>query len=162
MLAVLDDIAGSVALLALVVATVALLVALAAIRRRVPPPVVREPEPAAHAVRAIAPSGEPGERLEALTAAVERLREQVNAAETDRRHAIQHVGLVRFNPFDDTGGNQSFSLALLDENADGVVLSSLHTRAATRVYVKAILRGRSEAPLSEEELAALRDAGLQV
>jgi hypothetical protein len=69
---------------------------------------------------------------------------------------------VRFNPFEDTGGNQSFTLALLDANADGIVLSSLHSRTATRVYVKAILAGRSDAQLSAEEVAALRDAGLSI
>ena len=73
-----------------------------------------------------------------------------------QRKAVQRVGLVRFNPFEDTGGNQSFALAMLDQHGDGFVVSSLHARAATRVYGKAIAGGRSEAALSEEEAEALR------
>jgi hypothetical protein len=78
--------------------------------------------------------------------------------ETAQRRAFQRVGLVRFNPFEDTGGNQSFALALLDELGDGFVMSSLHARAATRVYGKAVTKGRSEAALSDEEAEALRIA----
>lgn len=71
------------------------------------------------------------------------------------------VGLVRFDAFDDTGGGQSFALALLDEAGDGVVLSSLHSRQASRLYVKDIRRGVADAPLSTEEERALRMAGLE-
>ena len=59
--------------------------------------------------------------------------------------AFQRVGLVRYNPFEETGGNQSFALALLDADGDGWVLSSLHARTGTRVYAKAIVGGRSDA-----------------
>ena len=72
--------------------------------------------------------------------------------------AFQRVGLVRYNPFEDTGGNQSFALAMLDANGDGWILSSLHARSGTRVYAKAISAGRSDAGLSDEETAALRQA----
>jgi hypothetical protein len=102
------------------------------------------------------------ERLEQLSAIVAGLTTQAGAWDGVMRHSIQHVGLVRFNPFEDTGGNQSFALALLDADADGILLSSLHSRTATRVYVKAILAGRSDAQLSAEEVAALRDAGLSI
>ena len=61
--------------------------------------------------------------------------------EPTQRRAFQRIGLVRFNPFEDTGGNQSFALALLDHHGDGFVVSSLHARAGTRVYGKAIARG---------------------
>ena len=78
--------------------------------------------------------------------------------EGDARHMVQRVGIVRFNPFEETGGNQSFALALLDADGDGWVLSSLHARSGTRVYAKAIAGGRAETALSEEETAALRQA----
>ncbi|MDQ3127016.1 MAG: DUF4446 family protein [Chloroflexota bacterium] len=74
------------------------------------------------------------------------------------RHAIQRVGLVRFNPFEDTGGNQSFAMALTDAAGNGFILSSLHSRTGTRVYAKAIADGRSDGALSDEEQAALRIA----
>ena len=78
--------------------------------------------------------------------------------EGDLQSAFARVALVRFNPFEDTGGNQSFALALLDGRGDGFVVSSLHARAGTRVYAKAISHGASEAALSDEEAEALRQA----
>jgi hypothetical protein len=68
------------------------------------------------------------------------------------------LGLVRFNPFDDTGGNQSFVLAMLDANNDGFVMSSLHSRTVTRLYAKAIFGGGSEMTLSAEETQAVEIA----
>ena len=58
---------------------------------------------------------------------------------------------MRYNPFEETGGNQSFALALLDAKGDGWVLSSLHARPGTRVYAKAIGGGSIGRGLSEEE-----------
>lgn len=78
--------------------------------------------------------------------------------EVAQRRAFQRVGLVRFNPFEETGGNQSFALALLDAAGDGWVLSSLHARAGTRVYAKSIKGGRADAGLSAEETAAIAQA----
>ena len=75
-------------------------------------------------------------------------------AQADR--SVQGIGFVRFNTSEDTGGNQSFALALLDHHGDGFVVSSLHARAGTRVYGKAIARGTSETTLSAEESEALR------
>jgi hypothetical protein len=72
--------------------------------------------------------------------------------------SFQRVGLVRYNPFEETGGNQSFALALLDAAGDGWVLSSLHARAGTRVYAKAVTGGHAEAGLSAEESAAIAQA----
>jgi hypothetical protein len=74
------------------------------------------------------------------------------------RRSIQRVGLVRFNPFEDTGGNQSFAVALLDAQGDGFVLSSLHSRTGTRVYAKALTAGQADAVLSTEEAQAVERA----
>ena len=74
--------------------------------------------------------------------------------------AISRIGLIRFDAFEDAGGAQSFALALVDDDGDGIVLSSLHSRPTTRVYVKAIRRGVADAPLSGEEARALQDAGI--
>jgi len=78
--------------------------------------------------------------------------------EASQRKSFQRVGLVRYNPFEETGGNQSFALALLDAKGDGWVLSSLHARTGTRIYAKTITAGRSDTNLSEEETAAIRQA----
>ncbi len=69
--------------------------------------------------------------------------------------AVQRIGLVRFNPFDDTGGDQSFALALLNAGGDGVVLSSLHGRTGTRFYAKPVRTGRTTHALTTEEQQAL-------
>lgn len=72
---------------------------------------------------------------------------------------IQRVGLLRFNPFKDTGGDQSFILALLDGNNTGVVLSGLYSRAGTRWYAKKIVEGKPiEHELSDEEKQAIKQA----
>ena len=69
------------------------------------------------------------------------------------------LGLVRFNPrFDDTGGNQSFALAILDANNDGFVVMSLHSRTGTRLYAKAVFGGESETALGVEEAQAVEIA----
>lgn len=98
------------------------------------------------------------EKVYTLGREVERLTARTGALESAGPHAFQRVGLVRFNPFEDTGGNQSFALAMLDADGNGWVLSSLHARSGTRVYAKAIRGGRAEATLSEEENAALMQA----
>jgi len=74
--------------------------------------------------------------------------------------ALSHLGLVRFDAFEDAGGNQSFALALIDDDGDGIVLSSLHSRQATRLYIKRIRRGVADSPLSDEEVQAMRTAGI--
>ena len=98
------------------------------------------------------------DKVFAMSAEVDELTVRTAVAEANLRLSFQRIGLVRFNPFEDTGGNQSFALALLDANGDGIVFSSLHSRAGTRVYAKAVNGGRSETALSEEETQAVRDA----
>ena len=78
--------------------------------------------------------------------------------ERDLRRAFSRVGLVRYNPFEDTGGNQSFALALLDDHGDGFVMSSLHARNQTRVYAKGVRAGQPDSAMSSEEQEALRTA----
>lgn len=75
--------------------------------------------------------------------------------ESSARHHFSREGLVRFNPFPDTGGNQSFALALLDESEDGIVMSSLHSRTGTRIYAKAVVAGKADTSLSSEEQEAI-------
>lgn len=73
---------------------------------------------------------------------------------------IQKCGLVRFNPFDETGGNQSFALALMDQNDNGFILSSLHSRVSTRIYTKQLKKGKvvGGGDLSKEENKAIKQA----
>jgi len=75
-------------------------------------------------------------------------------ADEGRLH-IQKIGIVRFNPFKEIGGDHSFSLALLDGKDTGVVLTGIHTRERTRIYTKQIKNGKCEFELSAEEKRAL-------
>jgi hypothetical protein len=97
-------------------------------------------------------------RVDELARALHALDGRVVDLERLRPLAVQRIGLVRFNPFEDTGSNQSFALVLLDDHEDGIVVSSLHSRNATRVYAKPITGGRSDVALSDEEAEALRIA----
>jgi len=69
--------------------------------------------------------------------------------------SLQHMGVVRFNPFHDTGGDQSFAIALVDGHGNGVVLSSLHARDVTRVYAKPLQKWESTYSLTDEERQAI-------
>ena len=98
------------------------------------------------------------DKVFAVSREVDELTVRTAVVESNLRRSLQRIGIVRFNPFEDTGGNQSFALALLDANGDGIVVSSLHSRGGTRVYAKAVVGGRSEAALSDEETQAVREA----
>ncbi|NCU42338.1 MAG: DUF4446 family protein [Candidatus Moranbacteria bacterium] len=73
---------------------------------------------------------------------------------------VYKIGLIRFNPFKDVGGNQSFALALLDQEKTGVVISSLYTREGTRIYTKPVYKGDAleDHSFTEEEKEAIKKA----
>lgn len=72
---------------------------------------------------------------------------------------IQRVALLRFNPYDDTGGDQSFTICLLDSNGSGIVVTSLHARSGTRIFGKEIVSGKgSKHQLSKEEELVVKKA----
>lgn len=102
-----------------------------------------------------------GEHLETVHQVgrdLDELTARVAVIESSARHHFAREGLIRFNPFPDTGGNQSFALALLDESDDGVVVSSLHSRTGTRIYAKAVIGGKADTSLSTEEQEAIDEA----
>jgi hypothetical protein len=74
---------------------------------------------------------------------------------------VQHIGVLRFDAFEDVGGQLSFALALLDDAGNGMVLSSLHGRQETRLFAKPMRDGKSEVPLTLEEVQALKQAGVE-
>jgi hypothetical protein len=74
------------------------------------------------------------------------------------KNYFQKMALVRYNPFNQTGGNQSFSLALLDEENNGIVISSFHSREGTRLYAKTVSLGKTDEAFSKEEKAAIKEA----
>jgi uncharacterized protein DUF4446 len=96
------------------------------------------------------------DKVYAVARELDELAARSAVLESTQRAALQRTGLVRFNPFEDTGGNQSFALALLDATGNGIVVSSLHSRTGTRIYGKSVSAGRSETALSDEEAQAVR------
>jgi len=87
-----------------------------------------------------------------------RLEKELKKVTENALGSIQKVGFVRFNPFSELGGDHSFSIALLDGYENGVVLTGLHTRERTRVYMKNVIKGKCKYQLSREEKKALTKA----
>jgi hypothetical protein len=86
------------------------------------------------------------------------LEEMVREVEKATRRSMQWLGVVRFNPFSDTGGDLSFAIALVDGYGNGVVISSLHGRDNTRVYAKPLRKWESTHTLTDEEKEAIARA----
>ena len=96
--------------------------------------------------------------VRSTAASVQRMRAEHDDLVRLMPSAIRHVGLVRFSPFHDTGGDQSFALALLDGRGDGVVVTGLHSRHDSRLYAKPIERNGSSYSLTPEERDAMERA----
>jgi uncharacterized protein DUF4446 len=103
--------------------------------------------------------------LEGQARHIQKLEQAVRALNaTDRKQqvelegAVRHVGLVRYDAFEDVGGRLSFSCAMLDDRANGVVVTSINGRQDTRVYAKPVNDGKSPYNLSVEEEEAIRQA----
>ncbi len=92
-------------------------------------------------------------------ACLKKVLEENEKIKENAAKCIQKVGVVRFNPFGDVGGNQSFAIALLDKCLNGVMILSLYSRDGVKVYSKQIIEGKSvEYKLSEEEEEAIKIA----
>jgi hypothetical protein len=97
-----------------------------------------------------------GEDLKNLNLNQEKTEKYLKEVEERLRKSLKQVGIVRFNPFNDTGSNQSFSIALLDENGDGAVISTLYSRDNIKTYAKPIKEYKSEHNLTPEEEEAIK------
>lgn len=137
---------SAVAVAALVVAVVALVVALAAWRRAG----VRRSRPAARASRPAVPR-----RRHRTPLSPEDLTAEVQALQADVATSLRHMAVVRYDAFGDMGGHLSWSMALLDDGGDGLVLTSIHGRSDARTYAKNISGWSSNAQLSPEEEEAI-------
>jgi hypothetical protein len=130
------------AVAALVVAVTALVVAVLALRRA----------KVAHSRRTAT------RRAADLPTDLEGLRGEVQALRTEASQALRHLAVVRYDAFGDMGGHLSWSLALLDDAGDGVVLTSIHGRSEARTYAKNVIGWTCEHQLSPEESEAVRYA----
>ena len=104
--------------------------------------------------RTPAPAGD----VDALPEDVVGLRQEVAALKAEAAGAFRHLGIVRYDAFNDVGGRLSWSVALLDESGDGVVLTAIHGRSEARSYAKSISGWTSEQQLSPEEESAVQTA----
>ena len=99
-------------------------------------------------------------RLGAERGRIDTLEKSVAELRGSLAQTLQHVAVVRYDAFGDMGGRMSFSAAVIDDNGDGVVISSIHARGESRTYAKGIVGGGSDTTLTPEEqqaLAAARD-----
>ena len=96
--------------------------------------------------------------LENLEKNFKSIFQEIENFKKENKFSIQKLGIVRFNPFSEVGSDQSFSIALLDGNDNGIVITSLYTRKENRVYGKPIKAGLSEYSLSTEEKKAIDKA----
>ena|SRR3989338_5170740 len=103
-----------------------------------------------------------GEIVETTTSfgsQLDKLESKLSQFEKQALLYIQRVELLRYNPYDDTGGDQSFSLALLDNQGSGLVVTSLHSRSGTRVFAKSVIKGKSgKYQFSKEEQEVIKKA----
>ena len=95
------------------------------------------------------------QQFAAVTRRVEALEQNITRINAALPSTVQSVSVVRFNPFPEMGGNMSFSMALLDAKANGVVISVLNDRQGSRIYGKPVEGGISSQKLSEEEQQAI-------
>jgi len=98
------------------------------------------------------------EQMRLAASKADELTKTSEQMERQLRSSIQRVGLVRFNAFEGTGGEQSFALALLNAQGDGIVVSSLQGRADSRLYAKPVRKWDSTYNLSVEEKEAITQA----
>lgn len=99
------------------------------------------------------------EKEQKIDKGIDELQAKVEGLINESEFYIQKVGLVRFNPFNDTGGDQSFILSLINNEDSGIVISGLHTRNGTRWYAKKVVKGKGlDHELSTDEVKAIKEA----
>ena len=97
-------------------------------------------------------------KLKVLEDKLSRTRKELEETKEKLKLSLSKVALVRFNPFKEIGGNQSFSVALLNDHHDGVIITGHFGRETNRVYAKQVTKGKAEHQLSKEEEEALQQA----
>ena len=97
-------------------------------------------------------------KVQALEKRLEQTAKELEQLKQQTRQAVTRVGIVRFNPFAEMGGDQSFAVALLNEEHTGFVLTSYYGKDLNRVFAKPVQKGSSRYELSDEEREALEKA----
>jgi len=98
------------------------------------------------------------ENISSLEKSKEKIEKEITEINKKLKKSIRGLETIRFNPFPDQGSNQSFAIGILDEEDNGVVLSSLYSRERMSIFAKPVKNGKSEYELTEEEKEALKKA----
>ena len=98
------------------------------------------------------------QEIEKLNKARDNIEKEITTINAKVKKSIRGLETIRFNPFPDQGSNQSFAIGMLDEEGNGLVMSSLYSRERMSVFAKPIKGGKSEYELSAEEKEALNKA----
>jgi hypothetical protein len=98
------------------------------------------------------------QEISRLSGAKENMEKDISLINAKLRKSVRGLETIRFNPFPDQGSNQSFAIGMLNEEGDGVVISSLYSRERMSIFAKPVRNGKSEYELSAEEKEALRQA----
>jgi hypothetical protein len=96
-------------------------------------------------------------RLDTLSARERVVLKALKDLADDQQRSVSKTAMSRYNPYKDVGGDQSFSIILLNGMDTGLVVTSLHTRSGTRIYSKQITNGKTEVELSSEERNLLKE-----
>lgn len=99
-----------------------------------------------------------GRKIHVLDKGVEHMEKVLGAMNEDLKNHPQHFGMIRFNAFSNTGSDLSFAIALLDDNYNGFVMSSIYGREESRIYAKPLEHGKSTYQLTKEEEQAIEVA----
>jgi Protein of unknown function (DUF4446) len=90
-----------------------------------------------------------------IPADVEAIRDEVEALRVDAAEALRHLAVVRYDAFGDMGGQLSWSMAIVDDEGNGTILTAIHGRSDTRTYAKSVAGWTCDQQLSPEETEAI-------
>ena len=152
-----STLAGAFGIAALFVAVLALVFAIQALRAQTGAPKTAQKLPATPVQTVEQPEPQPQEPQKPGTVKSElrRLSKELEDARNEMRETLQHLAVVRYDAYGDMGGRLSWSMALLDDNGDGVILTSINSRNDARSYAKEVSGFESESKLSPEEEEAI-------
>lgn len=97
-----------------------------------------------------------------LAKARESMQKEISVIEAKLKKSIRGLETIRFNPFTDQGSNQSFAIGIMNEEGDGVVLSSLYSRERMSIFAKPVKNHKSEYELTAEEKEVLKKAEVKI
>lgn len=153
-----STLAGAFGIAALFVAVLALVFAIQALRAQsgtpkagAKPPATPEPQQQVQSSQTPQPEAKPG----TVKSELRRLSKELEDTRSELRETLQHLAVVRYDAYGDMGGRLSWSMALLDDKGDGVVLTSINSRNDARSYAKEVKSFESDAKLSPEEEEAI-------